>query len=312
MSDLSTAPLSPNSDTEREEFSKVITPTLLEFYANNARTIVWRTPETSAWGVLLSEVMSQQTPVKRVEPSWVEWMHTWPTPEDLAAADIAEVLRAWGKLGYPRRALRLKDCAEAIVDKHGGEVPDSVSDLLELPGIGDYTARAVAAFAFRQRVPVVDTNVRRVYGRLVSGKFLPPAASKRELALVESMLPEAPEVAAQWSVAIMELGALVCTTKPDCDSCPLIDACTWQRLGCPQPSEAEQAKARKRVQKFTGTDRQVRGKIMAVLREATSSVPLADVEVVWPQDPAQFSRALFSLLEDGLAIQDANGHVALP
>lgn len=312
MSDLSTAPVSPSTDAERAEFSTVITPALLKFYADCARTIVWRTPETSAWGVLLSEVMSQQTPVKRVEPSWIEWMRSWPTPAHLAAADTADVLRAWGKLGYPRRALRLKECAQAIVDKHGGEVPESVPALLALPGIGDYTARAVAAFAYRQRVPVVDTNVRRTYGRLVDGKFLPPAASKRELALVESMLPESPEVAAQWSVAIMELGALVCTTKPDCASCPLIDACTWQRLGRPAPSEAEQDKARKRVQKFAGTDRQVRGKIMAVLRDATSPVAMPDIEAVWPQDPAQLSRALFSLLEDGLAIQDANGHVTLP
>lgn len=305
-------PLAPANDADRAEFSRIITPALLTFYSDHARSIVWRTPETSAWGVLLSEVMSQQTPVKRVEPSWIEWMNTWPTPADLAAADTADVLRAWGKLGYPRRALRLKECAQAIVDRHAGEVPQSVEELLSLPGIGDYTARAVAAFAYQQRVPVVDTNVRRVFVRLVEGRFLPGSASKRELALVESMLPQEPSRAALWSVAIMELGALVCTTKPDCESCPLISACTWQRLGSPAPSEAEQDKARKRVQKFAGTDRQVRGKIMAVLREASQPVPMTEIEVVWPQDPAQLSRALFSLLEDGLAVQDSQGHVSLP
>ncbi|BAF55586.1 hypothetical protein cgR_2574 [Corynebacterium glutamicum R] len=255
-------------------------------------------------------MMSQQTPVARVEPIWREWIAKWPTPESFANASTDEVLRAWGKLGYPRRALRLKECAEVIVEKHAGEVPDTVEALLALPGIGDYTARAVAAFHFGQRVPVVDTNVRRVYQRAVAGRYLAGPAKKQELIDVSLLLPNthAPE----FSAAIMELGALICTaTSPKCDTCPLLDQCQWQKLGCPSPSEEELASAKKRVQKFVGTDRQVRGLIMDVLRKATAPVPLSAIDVVWPDD-VQRSRALFSLIEDGLAEQDDAGYFHLP
>ncbi|QGU01274.1 A/G-specific adenine glycosylase [Corynebacterium kalinowskii] len=282
---------------------------LRDWYHANGRTIIWRNPHTSAWGILLSEVMSQQTPVARVEPIWKEWIERWPTPTDFANATPDQVLRAWDRLGYPRRALRLLDCARAIVAEHGGEVPVDVDKLLALPGIGDYTARAVAAFAFGQRVPVVDTNVRRVYRRLIDGKFLPGPARKRELAEVEALLPEVG--AAEFSVALMELGALVCTTRPQCDICPVRDLCAWQQTGCPAPTDEELASAKRRVQKFEGTDRQVRGKIMAVLRAATAPVPLSEIDVVWP-DAAQRSRALFSLLDDGLAEQDEEGYFHLP
>lgn len=282
---------------------------LRDWYHANGRTIIWRNPSTSAWGILLSEVMSQQTPVARVEPIWKEWIERWPTPALFAEATPDQVLRAWGKLGYPRRALRLLECAQAIVVRHGGEVPRDVEKLLALPGIGDYTARAVAAFAYGQRVPVVDTNVRRVYRRLIDGQFLPGPARKAELALVEALLPDSG--APEFSVALMELGALVCTTNPKCDLCPVRDVCAWQQAGCPAPSEEEVAAAKRRVQKFEGTDRQVRGLIMDVLRAATEPVSLSEIDVVWP-DAAQRSRALFSLLEDGLAEQDEKGYFHLP
>lgn len=283
---------------------------ILQWFRINARDLAWRDPATSAWGILLSEVMSQQTPVARVEPIWLEWMAKWPTPEDFTKASTDEVLRAWGKLGYPRRALRLLECAREIVEKHSGRVPDTVEELLDLPGIGDYTARAVAAFAFQQNVPVVDTNVRRVYKRAVEGRFLQGTASKKELAHVAAILPV--ENGPEFSAGIMELGALVCTaTAPKCATCPLLDLCEWQRLGCPAPSEEELASAKKRVQKFVGTDRQVRGLIMDVLRGAETPVEKAAIDVVWP-DAAQRSRALFSLLEDGLAEQDEQGLFHLP
>lgn len=282
---------------------------LTEWYRKNARSIVWRTPQTSAWGVLLSEVMSQQTPVARVEPIWVDWMHRWPTPADFAQAGKDEVLRAWDRLGYPRRALRLHECAQQIVERHGGEVPHDVEQLLALPGIGDYTARAVAAFAFGQRVAVVDTNVRRVHHRVYQGIYLAGNASKRELREVEALLPH--DNAPEFSVALMELGALVCQTTPQCDRCPLTQQCRWIALGHPMPSAEETAKAKKRVQKFVGTDRQVRGLIMAVLRNAEAPVPQSAIDVVWP-DAAQRSRALFSLLDDGLATQNEAGLFSLP
>lgn len=277
----------------------------------NAREISWRAPSTSAWGILLSEVMSQQTPVARVEPKWQDWITRWPTPADLAEAATDEVLREWGNLGYPRRALRLKECAKEICSRFDGVVPAEVNQLLSLPGIGEYTARAVAAFAFGTRVPVVDTNVRRVYYRAIVGRYLPAgqATTKKELAAVLELLPEenAPEV----SVALMELGATVCLSTPQCSICPLRQKlCAWQQAGCPQPSAAELERKKKNVQKFTGTDRQVRGIIMAALRQANLPLARADIDLLWP-DAAQRDRALFSLLDDGLAVCD-NDHYQLP
>lgn len=280
-------------------------PELRNWFAEHGRDLPWRAPETTAWGVLVSEVMSQQTPVARVAPQWLEWLERWPTPQDFAAASQADVLRAWGRLGYPRRALRLWECAQAIVERHSGVVPRDVDELLALPGIGDYTARAVACFAFGVNVPVVDTNVRRVYARAWSGQFLAPQPAKRQLAQVGELLADGR--GPQTSVALMELGALVCTARsPQCSVCPLHAGCAWVRAGSPAPSESEMAAQKKRVQKFAGTDRQVRGKIMAVLREASAPVPKPEIDLVWPKDD-QRERALRSLLADGLVREVARG-----
>lgn len=280
-------------------------PELRNWFAEHGRDLPWRAPETTAWGVLVSEVMSQQTPVARVAPQWLEWLERWPTPQDFAAASQADVLRAWGRLGYPRRALRLWECAQAIVERHSGVVPRDVDELLALPGIGDYTARAVACFAFGVNVPVVDTNVRRVYARAWSGRFLAPQPAKRQLAQVGELLADGR--GPQTSVALMELGALVCTARsPQCSVCPLRAGCAWVRAGSPAPSESEMAAQKKRVQKFAGTDRQVRGKIMAVLREASAPVPKPEIDLVWPKDD-QRERALRSLLADGLVREVARG-----
>ncbi|MCT1452204.1 A/G-specific adenine glycosylase [Corynebacterium sp. p3-SID1145] len=295
---------------------------IIDWYRDNARDLPWRRPGTTPWGVLLSEVMSHQTPVARVAPIWEEWIARWPTPADLAAAPTDDVLRAWGTLGYPRRALRLKECAQSLVDDHHGRVPSSVDSLLALPGIGDYTARAVAAFAYGQAVPVVDTNVRRVYARAVAGRPL-ARPQKAELEWVAALLPTAADSAdaaghahpadssaAVFSAGLMELGATVCTAaNPACGTCPLLDSCAWVAAGSPAPTEEELA--RRKVQKFAGTDRQVRGKIMKVLREASGPVPQAAIDIVWPDD-GQRSRALYSLLDDGLAVQDSDGQFRLP
>ncbi|MBZ8176440.1 A/G-specific adenine glycosylase [Corynebacterium poyangense] len=289
---------------------------LITWYRVHARDLPWRTPETSVWAVLLSEVMSQQTPVNRVIPQWEEWVRRWPTPTQFSCATKAEVLHAWGRLGYPRRALRLLECARTIVKRHGGDVPDQVSDLLALPGLGEYTARAVACFAYGKNVPVVDTNVRRVYQRMVVGEFLAPPASKGELAKVAELLPEGennPE-GPEMSVALMELGALVCVArKPRCGQCPVQDMCAWQQAGCPEPEPEDVDKAKQRVQKFVGTDRQIRGKIMSVLRESPGFAPVTrgELEIVWP-DRAQWSRALYSLIEDGLVEEPSPGFFRLP
>ncbi|WJZ03660.1 A/G-specific adenine glycosylase [Corynebacterium freiburgense] len=276
---------------------------LLAWYKNNARDIVWRRG-TTPWGVLLSEVMSQQTQVSRVEPQWEAWMERWPTPKDFAKASPDEILRAWGSLGYPRRALRLLDCARAIVEKHGGEVPNTVTDLLALPGVGAYTARAIAAFAYRRRVPVVDTNVRRVLRRYKQAEFHQGNPRAADLAAVEALLPE--ENAPDVSVALMELGALVCIPEPKCEQCPIQQTCAWQLAGCPKPAEPP----KRRTQKFAGTDRQVRGIIMAHLRNHPEA-SRASIDVLWP-DSIQLDRSLFSLLKDGLAEEHTPGKFRLP
>ena len=281
---------------------------VIGWYDDNARELPWRGPAVSPWAVMVSEFMLQQTPVARVLPAYAAWMRRWPTPAALAAEPTGEALRMWGKLGYPRRALRLHAAATAIADEHGGVVPGEVEQLKELPGVGDYTAAAIAAFAFGQRVAVVDTNVRRVVHRAVLGAAdAGPSTTKSDFAVTESLLPKAPHRAARMSIGLMELGALVCTaTRPACDRCPLAGDCAWLRAGRPPYTGKP-----KRGQTFAGTDRQVRGLLMDVLRDNDAAVAKADLDVVW-QDDDQRERALDGLLRDGLAVIDDNGLFALP
>jgi A/G-specific adenine glycosylase len=279
---------------------------LLGWYHRSRRDLPWRAPGVSAWQILVSEFMLQQTPVSRVLPVWTDWVRRWPTASATAAASAADVLRAWGKLGYPRRAKRLHECAIVIARDHHDVVPDDVDTLLTLPGIGSYTARAIACFAYRQRVPVVDTNVRRVVARAAHGLADGGAASAtRDHADVLALLP-ADETAPQFSVALMELGATVCTARaPRCGLCPLVQ-CAWRHAGYPPA----QGPARP-IQTYAGTDRQVRGRLMDVLRANDSPVTRAELDVAWLTDTAQRDRALYSLLADGLVTQTRDGRFAL-
>ena len=203
---------------------------ILDWYAREARDLPWRERGTSPWGVLVSEVMLQQTPVVRVEPAWRQWMSRWPVPAALAGSAPGDAIHAWGRLGYPRRALRLHAAATAMVERHGGDVPEMPTDLLALPGVGTYTAAAVSAFAFGRRTAVVDTNVRRVFARAVNGAAqAAPSLTRAELDLASELLPDDANDARRWSVAVMELGALVCLARsPRCPSCPVRDLCAWQ------------------------------------------------------------------------------------
>ena len=273
----------------------IVSP-VLDWYAGSARDLPWRRSEAGPWAVLVSEVMLQQTPVSRVLPAYAEWLQRWPSPAALAAATPADAVRQWNRLGYPRRALRLHAAAVQITERFAGEVPAAVDDLLTLPGVGAYTARAVAAFAFGQRQPVVDTNVRRVLARAVagSGDAAPPSVA-RDLASVEALLPVAPDVAARFSVALMELGALVCTARaPQCAACPLRRSCAWRAAGSPPYTGR-----RRPTQTYVDSDRYVRGLLLAVLRNAPDPVGRAELDLVWPHAP-QRERALASLLDDGL------------
>ncbi|UHJ57438.1 A/G-specific adenine glycosylase [Mycolicibacterium fortuitum] len=276
---------------------------LVGWYESAQRDLPWRRPGITAWQILVSEFMLQQTPVSRVEPIWLAWIERWPTPSATAAAGSAEVLRAWGKLGYPRRAKRLHECAVVIAGEYDDEVPSDVDTLLTLPGVGAYTARAVACFAYSASVPVVDTNVRRVVTRVLHGQADAPARA-RDLDDVAALLPS-DDTAPVFSAALMELGAVVCTSRaPQCGNCPLT-RCRWRTAGYPAATVA------KRVQRYAGTDRQVRGKLLDVLRASSSPVTRAQLDVAWLTDTGQRDRALDSLLVDGLVEQTDDGLFAL-
>ncbi|HEV7931026.1 MAG TPA: A/G-specific adenine glycosylase [Actinomadura sp.] len=288
--------------------SSPYTDPILGWYAANARDLPWRGPVADPWGVLVSEFMLQQTPVARVLPVWTEWLGRWPTPATLAAEPSGEAVRAWGRLGYPRRALRLHASAVAIVDAHGGRVPESYDDLRALPGVGSYTAAAVASFAYGRRHAVLDTNVRRVFARLISGVEHPPKAQTAvEARIAETLLPEDPPVASRWSVAVMELGALVCTARtPRCGECPVSAGCAWRLAGSPA-----HAGPPRRGQSYAGTDRQCRGRLLAVLRHAPGPVDKPALDAVWDDD-VQRERALDGLVADGLVDPLGDGLYGLP
>lgn len=280
---------------------------ILNWYAGHARELPWRTKNASPWAVLVSELMLQQTPVARVQPVYELWLRRWPLPADLAAAPVAEAIRAWGRLGYPRRALRLHRAATVIVERHDGKVPSSYDELLGLPGVGSYTAAAVASFAFGQRHAVLDTNVRRVFARALQGEQQPPPTLTRaERDLAAKLVPDERDVAARWAVAVMELGAIVCTARnPHCASCPVVSTCRWHGAG--KPAYEGQ---RRRPQGYAGTDREVRGLLLQRLRDTREPLSPEAVASVWP-DPEQLSRALHGLCADGL-LQEADDNYVLP
>ena len=281
---------------------------VLSWYDRHARDLPWRDPDAGAWAVLVSEIMLQQTPVARVLPAYRAWLDRWPTPAALAADSVGAAVRAWGRLGYPRRAMRLHQAATTITARHGGVVPDDVEALRELPGIGDYTAAAVAVFAYHRRLPVLDTNVRRVLARAVDGTALPgPSVRVAERETARELLPTDSAEAARWSVAVMELGALVCTARgPRCDGCPIADRCRWRGGGYPAYDGP-----RRPTQSYDGTDRQCRGALLAVLRDAAGPVHRRELEAVWDRSP-QRERALDGLVADGLVEPLDGDRFALP
>ncbi len=286
---------------------------VLAWYGVHKRDLPWRRDGCSPWGVFVSEVMAQQTPIARVLPAWHAWLDRWPTPAGLAADAPGEAIRIWGRLGYPRRALRLHEAARAMVERHGGQVPDDEEALRALPGVGCYTAAAVAAFAFGRRTCVVDTNVRRVLARTVTGVQHPAASlTAAESALAASVVPDETATAATWAVASMELGALVCTARgPRCADCPVRTQCAWRAAGSP----AHEGPPR-RGQTYTGTDRFVRGLVLAALRTAAGPVPHEVLVAAVPdhalRDHRQRERCLDSLVADGLVDVVADDRYALP
>jgi A/G-specific adenine glycosylase len=280
-----------------------------EWFLANQRELPWRAQGYPAWGILVSEIMLQQTPVARVIPRLEQWLARWPTPAALASAAPGDAVRAWERLGYPRRALNLHAAAVAITERHGGVVPHDVDELLALPGIGHYTARAVAVFAYGHRHPVVDTNVRRVLARAIGGVAdAGPPSTMRDLAAMNAQLPTGDEDARIFNAAVMELGAVVCTARtPRCDTCPVSGLCAWRGAGYP----AYEGARRVVQKKYEGSDRQVRGLILASLRSRDDSLPASELESVWA-DAIQRGRALDGLIVDGLVVGDQKAGYSLP
>ena len=277
---------------------------VIDWFAVNGRDLPWRRPGFTPWGALVSEFMLQQTPVNRVLPKLAEWLERWPTPAHLAAASPGDAVRAWDRLGYPRRALNLHATAVAIVERHGGVVPSDVPELLALPGIGDYTARAISVFAYGQRHPVVDINIRRVIARAVLGLADPGPAAKRDLVDMDALLPPSDQDAKAFNAGIMELGALVCVARtPRCEACPIADLCRWRLDGYP---ETDAAKAPKQ-KRYEGSDRQVRGLVLAELRASDIPVTRAELALVWA-DVTQLDRSIAGLILDGLVVDTGDGY----
>lgn len=292
--------------TEDSPEDPPLVPAVVAWFDVHERPLPWRS--TDPWGVLVSEFMLQQTPVDRVLPVWHAWMERWPDPEALARATVADALRAWGRLGYPRRARRLHETAAVIRDEHGGRVPDDEAALRALPGVGDYTAAAIRAFAFGQRSVVLDTNVRRVLARHQQGRALPPGhVTRAERRGADLLWPQQDDASARWSAAVMELGALVCTARsPQCDACPVQPGCRWWNSGRPEPDSPP-----RRQPRYEGSDRQVRGRLLALLRESTSPLDEADLADAWPEDE-QRDRALRGLIDDHLVQRGEDGLLSLP
>ncbi|KFI94629.1 adenine glycosylase [Bifidobacterium scardovii] len=278
----------------------------------NARDLPWRFGRATPWGVLVSEVMSQQTQMSRVVPYWTDWMRMWPDAAALAGASTAEVITAWGRLGYPRRALRLQECARVVADRWHDDLPRGYDDLIALPGIGDYTASAVMSFAYGERIAVIDTNIRRVLSRLFLGvESRGGSASPAERDLANRALPRDARRSVTWNQSVMELGAVVCTAKtPLCDACPVRDRCAFLAAGRPGLGER---RTRPR-QRFAGTDRQVRGLVLDALRglpDGETSLPRAQLEALWA-DRVQLDKCVASLDDDGLIEMLPDGAVRLP
>ena len=276
--------------------------TIIDWFKKNKRDLPWR--KSDPWGILVSEIMLQQTPVQRVLPVYNEWMKRWPTAAHLAKASPAEVITAWGRLGYPRRALRLHECAKVITNDYKGVIPNTESELRKLPGIGEYTAAAMVAFAFEGSSLVLDINIRRLFSRLYKGEESPTSApTKAERIEYANYVPKkSPHL---WAAATMELGALICTAKnPVCGRCPVAGQCQWRNLDYPASTRV------KRAQTWHGTDRQCRGTVVQALRD-NSVLTKREILLLWDV-PSQVEKAILTLLDDGLIEERKKYTYSLP
>ena len=287
----------------RPRFVDEIVEPLMSWGVPRLRDLPWRTTR-DRWAVFVSEVMAQQTQVSRVIPKWTQFMQEYPTPSACATAPLADLLRLWSGLGYPRRCKNLHEAARQIVERHGGEVPGDLDSLRALPGVGPYTARAVLAFADGADVAVVDTNIARVLARF-SGE---PLSAKHSQEIADSVLPTGRSW--EWNQVIMDFGAQVCMARnPKCESCVLADRCpTRARMGGAWDDRRDPARASALTSKpqarFDGSDRQARGRLMKALAERGVRVQeVADVMQLRGDKP-RAAKLLASLERDGLVVRE--------
>jgi A/G-specific adenine glycosylase len=283
---------------------------LAAWYRPRRGAYPWRAERPDPYHVLVSEVMLQQTQAARVAPAYRRFLAQFPTVGDLAAAPVAEVLEAWAGLGYNRRAVALSNAARAIVASHGGRVPSDPEALRRLPGVGPYTAAAVAAFGFGLPAPPVDTNVRRVLARAVLGREPAGCSPAAARAAADASIDRADP--GGWSSAVMDLGREVCRPLPRCDRCPIARWCRWRASNPGRPERAPGASGR-RQGPFDGSFRQLRGRVVAALRERPSA-SVDDLAAITGQDPDRVRSAVWALAADGVveAGPEARGPVRLP
>jgi len=270
----------------------------LSAWAEGARRdLPWRRTR-DPWAVLVSELMLQQTQVARVVPRYETFLARFPTPAATAAVPLGDVVQAWAGLGYNRRAVNLHRAAGEIVRRHGGRLPSTLADLVALPGVGRYTARAVLAFAFEVDVGVVEVNSARVLARAVAGRRLSTSEAQ---GLADGLVPQGGGWT--WNQAMLDLGATVCTKKaPRCASCPLRRCCAWA-LDPSQPDPAVgSAGCGGRQSSFAGSDRQGRGRLVDALRLGPVPLDRLGEAAGWPEDPGRARTVAAGLVADGLAV----------
>ena len=284
-------PSGPRTLATRRRFSAA----LLAWHARAGRSLHIRTAGTP-WAILVAEVMSQQTQIDRIAAAWEAWLRRWPTPADLAAATTRDVITAWAGLGYNRRALALHEAARVIVNDHDGRVPATVEDLERLPGIGPYTARAVAAAAFGRPVAPLDVNVRRVLGRVFGPVVTAGELQPRADDLVSRRDPRT------WVNAVMDLAVTVCTRRaPRCGTCPVRAMCASAGTMGEQP----QGRAAPATP-FEATNRWLRGRLLARAREAPAGDWVTIPERLGLHEGAAVVAATRALARDGFLDLDGD------
>lgn len=280
---------------------------LLAWWAEHGRDLPWRHTR-DPWAVLVSELMLQQTQVARVVDRWPRFLDRFPTPAACAEAGVAAVVDEWAGLGYNRRAVFLHRAAERCVSDHDGRLPATLEELLALPGVGDYTARAVLVFAHGLDVGLVDTNAGRFVARALAGR---PLARREAQAVADAAVPAG--AGWEWGQAVFDLGAAVCTKRePACARCPVAEHCAWNIAGRPSPDPiAGSAGISAPQSRFHGSDRQGRARLVDALRRGTVADGDLAAAMGWPHDPGRAARVAATLLADGLATRD-EGRWTLP